>query len=260
MDFPQIGFGTYKIKEQEEIDFVLKTAIEKNYFLIDTAEVYKNQKQIGNFLKNNIINRENIWITTKLSFHAMKKGEKAINTSIQNTFNDLGVDYIDLFLIHAPIEQTYVYAWNKLRELQKENKIRYIGVSNFTVSKLEKFIGLIGHEEAKYIFCNQFEFSPFLNRNELVTFCKKNNIHVTVYGLFYKINNVIEDIANKLGKTVYQVLLTWAIQKGLHVIPMAKEAQHIEDNINLDFTLNDEDMDKLNSLDENFSLYPWYLD
>lgn len=259
MEFPLIGIGTYKLRTQESINIALDNAIKNGYKLIDTAEHYKNQKLIGNYFLNNPDVRKNIWITSKVSFVSMKKGEDEIIKGIEKTFEDLNTDYIDLYILHAPIEENYIFAWNHIRSLQKMGKIRHVGVSNFTVSKLVKFMELIGPEESKYIFCNQIEFNPFLNRKEIINFCIENNICVTAYGSLYKSNEMIVNIANKLNKTPQQVLLKWAIQQNIRVIPMSQNPDHIKDNFNLDFEIPKDMIDNMSELNENYSHYPKYL-
>lgn len=259
MELPLIGIGTYKLRTQEAINITLDNAIKNGYKLIDTAEHYKNQKLIGNYFLNNPNVRQNIWITSKASFVNMKKGEDEIIKGINKTFEDLNTDYVDLYLLHAPIEEGYISAWNYMRTLQKAGKIHHVGVSNFTVPKLIKFMDLIGPEESKYIYCNQIEFNPFLNRKEIVKFCNKNNIHVTAYGSLYKSNEMIENIANNLNKTLQQILLKWAISQNIRVIPMSQNPDHIKDNINLDFEIPQDMIDKMNELNENYSHYQKYL-
>ena len=258
MEFPIIGFGTYKIRTQEAMNYALTHAFSNNYKMIDCAEIYRNQKLIGNYLKDNNIDRNKIWITSKASFASMKHSEEEVIKGINKTFIDLQTDYIDLYLIHAPVESRWIFTWNYLRELQKQNKIRYIGVSNFTVDKLNKFMELIG-DESKYIFCNQIEYNPFLNRKDLIELCNKNNIHITAYGSLYKINDTIENIARKLEATPQQVLLKWAIQKNIRVIPTSDNAIFIKDNITLSFTIENDYVKKMDELNENYSLYEKYL-
>ena len=259
MNFPLIGFGTYKIRSQDDINNALNYAFKHNYKMIDTAEIYKNQKQIGNYLFANKINRNEIWITSKVSFVSMKKSEEEIIKGINKTFEDLQTDYIDLYLIHSPVEERYIFAWKYIRELQEKGKIRYVGVSNFTVPKLRKFMDLIGPEESKYIFCNQIEYNPFLNRTDIIDFCHNNNINITAYGSLYKYNQIIEEIANKLNKTPQQVLLRWSTQKNIHVIPTSLNEDYIKQNMDIQFDIPDNDVNIMNQFNENFSNYPKYL-
>jgi diketogulonate reductase-like aldo/keto reductase len=259
MDFPLIGFGTYKLRNMESISIGLKNAIEQGYNMIDTAEIYRNQKFIGSFLKENNINREKIWITSKVSFASMKKSEEEVIKGITKTFQDLQTNYIDLYLIHAPIEERWVFTWNYLRKLQKDGIIRHIGISNYTIDKLKRFINIIGQDEARYIFCNQIEYNPFLNRSDLIDFCNMNDIIVTAYGSLYKTNSIIDNIALKYNMTPQQILLKWSVQKNIRVIPMSENPIYIRDNINLNFILSDEDIKTMNNMNENYSMYQKYL-
>jgi len=261
MDFPHIGIGTYQAKPQEEIDLMLTSALNFGYKMIDTAEVYRNQKYIGNFFKNNQnFDRTKIWITSKVSFVNTKKGDlPGVVKGIEKTFKDLNTDYIDLYLIHCPVENMDLHVWNILRLYQKAEKIKNIGLSNFTLEKLINFINIIGEEEAKYIFCNQIEYNPFLNRKDLIDFCKNKNIKVVAYGSIYKKNKTVEEIAKKLGKTPEQVLLKWALENGIHIVPKSLNPKHILDNISINFKIDNEDMILLNNLNENYSQYKKYL-
>ena len=261
MELPLIGIGTYTVKPQEEINNMLGWAIRGGYTMIDTAEIYRNQKYIGTFLKNNLdIKRENIWITSKINFaNVLKEDMKNVMKSLNKTFNDLNTNYVDLYLIHCPVETMDIKIWNILRNYQKEGKIRYVGLSNFTLDKLKNFIKQIGDEESKYIYCNQIEYNPFLNRKDLVDFCFENNIKVIAYGSLNKKNEIIENIAKKINKTPEQILLKWALQNKVHIIPMAKNINYIKDNISLDFNIDNDTMSLLNNLNENFAVFEKYL-
>ena len=257
MDYPKIGLGTYKLRSQESINKALNYAFENGYKMIDCAEIYKNQHLIGEYLKN--IDRTSIWITSKVSFVNMKKGMDQVIRGIEKTFMDLQTNYIDLYLIHAPIEDTLIETWNYLRKLQSEGKIRHIGLSNFTLIKLQNFIKKIG-DESRYIFCNQIECNPFLNRKDLIDFCQDNGIKVIAYGSLYKYNDDVINIANFYKKTPQQILLKWALQKNIHVIPMSETFEYTRDNIQIfDFDISEKFMNILDNLNENYSLYPKYL-
>jgi diketogulonate reductase-like aldo/keto reductase len=261
MELPLIGIGTYTVKPQEEINNMLGCAIRCGYTMIDTAEIYRNQKYIGTFLKNNPdIKREKIWITSKINFtNVYKEKIDEINKSLNQTFIDLNTSYIDLYLIHCPIETMDIKIWNILRKYQKDGKIRHVGVSNFTLDKLKVFINKIGKDEAKFIYCNQIEYNPFLNRKDLLDFCFENNIKIIAYGSLNKKNHIIEDIAKSLNKTSEQVLLKWALQNKVHIIPMAQDVNYIKDNISLDFKIDNNNMNLINSLNENYAVFAKYL-
>jgi diketogulonate reductase-like aldo/keto reductase len=261
MEFSSIGIGTYKVKPQEQMDNLLNSALRCGYKMIDTAEIYRNQKFIGEFFrKYPEFDRTKLWITTKVSFDNVKnRNDEVIIKSINKTFIDLNTDYVDLYLIHCPIENKNVKVWNILRQYQKKGKIRHIGISNFTLDKLKVFMEEIGEEESKYIFCNQIEYNPFLNRKDLVEFCLKNNIKVVAYGCLYKNNEIIDAIATKINKTSEQVLLKWCLQNKVNIITTSDNHKYINDNICLDFEIDKDDMETMNNLNDNFCIYTKYL-
>jgi len=260
---PDIGFGTYKLKSQDEFNISLDSVFKNQTgkVMIDTAELYRNQHYIGTYISNSKINRKDYWITSKISFHTMRKKEEDIIKSINKSLEDLKVDYIDLYLLHASTEDN-ITPWKILRQFQKEGKLKYIGVSNFNVTNLTKFIKDINEihpDESKYIYANQLEYNPYLNRTELINLCHDLNIKVIGYGSFYKITDEIHQIANEIDKTSYQVILKWMLQNKVSIIPMSHNPEHIYDNMNLDFELNDKHMDKLNCLNDGSSKYERYL-
>lgn len=251
-----IFFGTYKLTEKDVLEKALQNAIDSGFRYFDCAELYKNQDMIGNFFQNSNLKREDIWITSKVSFRMIPKGEEFIQKSIEKTLCDLKTDYIDLMLIHAPTKNN-VLCWNILNQYKKSGKIRYIGISNFNVVELEKFCNDITNPQD--IFCNQIEFNPFLNRSELISLCKQKNIRLVNYGTLYKSNDFIDSLQTKYKKTSKQILIKFTQQKGFNPIIMAIEKNHIEEDSNVDFEIEKEDFDKIDMFDENYSLYKRYL-
>ena len=257
-DIPSIGLGTYTNNTKDGIYSALNSAIVENYPMIDTAELYKNHEFIGDFFSENDNYRKNVWITTKLSFRTIEKGNEKMKESIEKMFDDLNVDIIDLVLIHAPTKNNRI-AWDLLRSYQDDHKIRKVGISNFNQKNLEEFIKEIGPEEASKIYCNQIEANPFLNRPELYKLCKNNNIKMIAYGSLYKENEFIQNLAQKLNVSTKQLLLKWAQQTGFSVIPFATNHGYIKENINLDFEISKEDFEILNTFNEGFSKYKRFL-
>jgi diketogulonate reductase-like aldo/keto reductase len=264
-ELPSIGFGTYKLKSQEEFNTSLDAVFKyKNnrQVMIDTAELYRNQSYIGTYLQNNPqIKRDEYWITSKISFHTMRKKEEDMIKSINKSLEDLKVVYIDLYLLHASTEDN-ITPWKILRQFQKDGKIKNIGVSNFNVINLTKFIKEINEihpDESKYIFANQLEYNPFLNRTELINLCHDHNIKVIGYGSFYKMNDDITRIAEEINKTSYQLILKWMLQNKVNIIPMSRDPKHIYDNMNLDFELNKDHMYRLDCMNDGSSKYERYL-
>lgn len=255
-DEKTIFFGTYKLIEKDVLYKALDNAYKCGFRYFDLAELYKNQHLIGDFFQEKKIKRENIWLTSKVSFRVIPKGEDAIRKSIEKTFEDLKTDYIDLMIIHAPTKNN-ILCWNILQEYKKAGKIRYTGISNFNVIELEKFYSEI--ENPEDIYCNQIEFNPFLNRTELINLCKKKNIKLTCYGTLCKSNNFIDSLQEKYKKSTKQILIRFSIQKGFIPLIMAIEKEHIEEDMDVDFTIDEDDYNKMDLFDENYSLYKRYL-
>jgi len=257
-DIPQIGLGTYTNNTKDGVYSALDSAMDHKYPMIDTAELYKNHKFIGDYFSENDESRKNVWITTKLSFRTIEKGEKKMRESMEKMFSDLNVDLIDLVLIHAPTKNNK-QAWNLIRSYQDDGKINKVGISNFNVENLEKFIEDIGPNESTKIYCNQIEANPFLNRPDLYKLCKDNNIKMIAYGSLYKENDFIQQLASRLGVTTNQVLLKWAQQTGFSIIPFSMIPLYIKENKNLDFEIPEEDFKIMNTFNEGYSQYKRFL-
>lgn len=254
-------FGSYKLTNPEELNIALSNAVNAGVTHYDFAELYKNQDMIGDFFQkifqNSDKKRSDFWFTSKVSFRSIPKGEESIRKSIEKTFSDLKLDYIDLMLIHAPTKNN-ILCWNILNEYKHLGKIKNIGISNFNVTELEKFCNEISNPEN--IFCNQIEFNPFLNRTELINLCKQKNIKLSCYGTLYKSNDFIDSLQEKYNKTTKQILIQFAIQKGFNPIIMAINKNHIEEDFNYKpFQIEHNDYDKMDLFDENYSMYKRYL-
>jgi diketogulonate reductase-like aldo/keto reductase len=249
-------FGTYKLLDEEILHNSLQTAYNTGYRHFDCAELYKNQHMIGNFFKQNNIPRESYWLTSKLSFRVIPKGEIEMRKSLEKTFIDLSTNYIDLMLIHSPCKLDTL-AWTILTEYKKNNRIKNIGISNYNIENLSRFMSSINNPTE--IYCNQIEFNPFLNRTDLLQKCQDNSIQVITYGNLYKSNELIEMIGQKLDRTKEQILLKYAIQKNLSIVTTATNAEYIKINYNLDFTIEQLDIDCMDQLNENFSLYRRFI-
>jgi len=262
-----IYFGTYTITDETILLNSLETAYKYGYRRIDTATLYKNQHIIGQFLNTPALNtidntdttlktdttklnsilskRDTLWITSKVSFRIMPKGELEICKSIDKTLSDLQINYIDLMIIHSP-EKNDILTWKILCEYKEKGLIRNIGLSNYNLEKLKHFIESIDNPED--IYCNQIEFNPFLNRKELIDYCKSLNIKVVTYGNLYYTNYIIDAIAEKMNKTKEQICARFALQKDLDIIVMATDEKYIKMNIELNFTISDEDMEEIEKI------------
>lgn len=258
---PVIGLGTYLSNNDEEVVNAVKWALSAGYRLIDTAMTYDNEEGIGKGIRESGVKREELFITTKLwnTDQGYDNTLQAIDTSLEK----LGLTYVDLYLIHWPTaddkgvvsinkrEET----WKAMEEIYKSGKAKAIGVSNYTIRHLEEM-----KNYAKITpMVNQVEFHPFLYQEELLNYCKQNNIQLEAYRPLTKgkkLNNkTIKEIANKYNKTDAQILLRWSLQHGCVAIPKSVHKERIEENINIfDFELSAEDMEKLDSLNENLHL------
>lgn len=253
---PIVGFGTYKCEEQEGIESV-KCAISNGYSLIDTAAFYGNEEAVGKGIKASGVSREEIFITSKLWRESL--GYESTKKEFKKSLNRLNVEYIDLYLIHWPAnaknydnwQKTNADTWRAMEELQAEGKIKSIGVSNFFQEHLEALF-----QTANLIpSINQIEFHPGYWQQELVAYCKSQNIVVEswsplargkVFG-----NEVLQAISKKHNKSVSQVCLRWIIQHDVIVIPKSTSPKRIEENINVfDFELSKEEMELINNLPE----------
>ncbi|MBN1074276.1 aldo/keto reductase [Clostridium botulinum] len=246
---PLLGFGTYKVNDGKEVINSVKEALKLGYRHIDTAAFYKNEDGVGIAIKESGIKREDIFLVSKV-WNTEQGYEKTLK-SFENSIKNLQTDYLDLFLIHWP-QPLNKKTWKALEELYKENKVRAIGVSNFTVNHLKD---LISDSEITPMV-NQVEFHPKLVQEDLIKFCNDNNIQLEAWsplmrGKIFEIE-ILKDIAKKYKKTVSQIVLRWDVQMGVVTIPKSITPFRIKENTEIfDFELTEEDMRKITKLDEN---------
>ena len=243
IQIPCVGFGTSLI-EGEECVVNIKRALSSGYRHIDTASAYKNEQYIGLAIKESNIPREDLFITSKVWKDSMGY-ENTIN-SFNNSLENLGLDYLDLFLIHWPRnndESLNIKTWKALEELYKQKKVRAIGVSNFLKHHLENLL-----DNCEIIpMVDQIEFHPGLMREETVKFCRENNIIVEAWAPLGKgkmlQNKDLIEIAKKYNKSVAQICIKWCLQNG--VIPLPKSTnldRMIENQAVFDFSISEEDL------------------
>lgn len=249
IEIPQIGFGTWQLTGQECIDSV-KKALEIGYRHIDTAEIYRNEEEVGQAIKDSNIPREEIFITTKVWQDQLNYDRvlKACEISLKK----LQTDYIDLYLIHWPDKYLNMQEILKaFKLLYDKGKIKSFGVSNFTINHIKDTLK-ITNELNLPVTINQVEFHPLFYQKELLEFCNENNIKITAYSPLAR-GKVMEDpslknIAENHNKNPAQVGLKWMIQKNIIVIPKAAKENHIKDNFKLDFNLSEEEMKIIDSI------------
>ena len=246
---PQLGLGTWQLNSSECIHSV-KRALELGYTHIDTAEMYMNEEEIGVAIKNSA--REKLFITSKV----WQKGltYERVLKACEISLTKLGTEYLDLYLIHWP--DKYMDLRDVLKAFKKlydGKKIRAFGVSNFTINHLKDTLK-VANELNLPISVNQVEFHPYLYQKELLNFCKEHNIILTAYSPLIKgkivSDETINKIANKHEKTPGQVTLQWMIQKSIVVIPKASSENHLKENINLNFSLDEEDIMKIDNINK----------
>jgi 2,5-diketo-D-gluconate reductase A len=254
---PLIGFGTYSLNGATASSSVA-TAITAGYRLLDTATTYGNEEWVGKGIKESGINRDELFITTKLWVDDMgyEKTKKAFEVSLQK----LGVDYIDLYLIHRPRPREDIKgSWKAMEELYKAGKIKAIGVSNFEPEQLEE---LLSYAEIKPAV-NQIETHPFFHQFKAQQILQKAGIQMEAWSplaggrndIFS--NPVLAAIAKKHTKSNAQIALRWIIQRGIIAIPRTSNREYMLENLNIiDFELDDDDLKQIAALDLNTTQFP----
>ncbi|MBO6571029.1 MAG: aldo/keto reductase [Balneola sp.] len=248
IDVPEIGLGTFKLigKECEQI---VKLALNVGYRHIDTAQEYKNEREIGEAIKHAHIPREELFLTTKISMLNMEADD--VIKSTERSLQDLDVPYLDLLLIHWPnpdvdIEQTI----EAMLSIRDQGKALNIGVSNFPMKHLKE----VNDELAAPIFCNQVEYHAHLGQFDLLDYAAENDLMVTAYSPLGQgkvlEEPLIKELAQKYGKTPAQIALRWLIeQEQVVVIPKASNKAHLEENMDIyDFVLEDDDFYAIDEL------------
>lgn len=252
---PILGLGVYQITDYQECKNTVLDALKIGYRSIDIAAIYKNEEAVGEAIKESGINREDLFITTKLWIK--DAGYDSAKKAFELSLKKLQVDYLDLYLIHQPYGDIYG-SWKAMEELYKEGKIRAIGVSNFHPDRL---MDLIVHNEI-IPAVNQIETHPFFQRNNDQKFLKENDVQIESWASFAEgkndifHNEILSKIGEKYNKSVAQVILRWLVQRDVVVIPKSVKKERLEENFNVfDFDLSLDDMSLIASLDKNESLF-----
>ncbi|KAH8920507.1 Aldo/keto reductase [Atractiella rhizophila] len=255
---PVIGLGVFENPNCEEACI---EAFQCGYRHIDTAQIYKNETAVGNAIRKCSLARDEVFITTKLKtkFYAKRPSGKKPHSyektllGVKESLANLGVDYIDLFLIHSPHggKDARLKTWEGLEICRKEGKIKSIGVSNYGVHHLREIE--MNYPETK-ICVNQIELSPFCQQKDIVQYCRKHEIVVSAYSPLIRGQNhdhpILTDIAKRNNATVAQVLIRWSLQKGYNPLPKSATPSRIKENFDVfNFTLSEEDMKTLDTLD-----------
>lgn len=256
---PWFGIGVFKVEEGPELVNAVKTAIKHGYRSVDTAAIYGNEEGVGQGIREGIkeagIAREDLFVTSKVWNADL--GYDSTIAAYEASLNKLGLEYLDLYLIHWPVEGKYNDGWRALETLYKEGRVKAIGVSNFQIHHLED---LMKDAEIKPMV-NQVEYHPRLTQKELQSFCKEHGIQLEAWSPLMQgellDHQILKDIANKYDKSIAQVILRWDLQNGVVTIPKSTKEHRIVENATVfDFELTEEDMKRIDDLNQNYRVGP----
>lgn len=252
---PQLGFGVFQVPDQQQAEDAVAAALQTGYRLIDTVAAYGNEEGVGAAIRKSGIKREDIFLTSKLwvSDFTYERAKAGIDRSLTN----LGLDYIDLYLLHQPYGDV-AGAWRALEEAQKAGKIRSIGVSNFSPAQMENLSLMAQVKPA----VNQIEISPWFQEKDSVEYLQAQNVQPEAWAPFAEgkhhifADPTIGAIAQAHGKSNGQVILRWLLQRGIVAIPKSVHRARIEENFDVfDFELSDDEMETMNGLDRHESQF-----
>ncbi|HFK1452236.1 TPA: aldo/keto reductase [Bacillus pacificus] len=259
VEMPWFGLGVFKVEDGPELVEAVKSAIKAGYRSIDTAAIYGNEKAVGEGIRAGIkeagISREDLFITSKV--WNSDQGYETTLAAYEESLKKLELDYLDLYLVHWPVEGKYKDTWRALETLYKEKRVRAIGVSNFQIHHLQD---VLADADMKPMI-NQVEYHPRLTQKELQAFCKEQGIQMEAWSPLMQgqllDNETLQAIAEKHGKTTAQVILRWDLQNGVITIPKSTKEHRIIANADVfNFELTKEDMEKIDALNQNHRVGP----
>jgi len=259
VNMPWLGLGVFKVAEGSELVQAVASAVKHGYRSIDTAAIYENEKSVGEGIREAIrehsIRREDLFVTSKVWNADL--GYESTLAAYETSLQKLGLDYLDLYLIHWPVQGKYKEAWRALETLYKAGRVKAIGVSNFQIHHLKD---LMKDAEIKPAV-NQVEFHPRLTQQELRDFCKEQGIQLEAWSPLMQGQLLdhpdLQELAAKYGKSVAQVILRWDLQHGVITIPKSTKEQRIIENADLfDFELSADDMNRIDRLNQDLRVGP----
>lgn len=255
LKMPKLGLGVYQITDEFACRNTVESALDIGYRLIDTAQAYHNEKFVGDAIKQSNIPREELFITTKLWL--ADTGYKSTIKAFENSLKNLGLDYLDLYLIHQPIGD-YYGSWKTMEELYEQGLIKAIGVANFMPDRL---MDLICNNKILPAI-DQVEVNPFCQRQIDEIMMKEKNVQMQSWGPFAEgrnnifQNEVLQKIADKYQKSIAQIILRWLLQRNIVCIPKSVRIERLKENFNVfDFELSSEDMNLISTLDTKKSCF-----
>ncbi|GIO96685.1 glyoxal reductase [Paenibacillus lautus] len=259
VNMPWFGLGVFKVEEGPELVNAVRTAIQHGYRSVDTAAIYGNEEGVGQGIREGLeaagIKREDLFVTSKVWNADL--GYESTLKAYDESLRKLGLEYLDLYLIHWPVEGKYIDAWKALETLYKEGRVKSIGMSNFQIHHLEK---LMKETEIKPMV-NQVEYHPRLTQKELQAFCHTNGIQLEAWSPLMQGQLLdqedLQRIAEKHHKSIAQIILRWDLQNGVVTIPKSTKEHRIAENAAIfDFELSDEEMQRIDSLNQNHRVGP----
>jgi diketogulonate reductase-like aldo/keto reductase len=243
-EIPLLGLGVWQVPDGPECENAVRWALEAGYRHVDTAQAYGNEASVGRALRDSGVPRDDVFITTKFS-----PGHKDPEAEAQRSLERLGVEFVDLYIIHWP-QGGPTWAWDGMQRAQQSGYARSIGVSNFSVAELDELLAVADTPPA----VDQVQFSPFEFRRRLLEACEERGVVIEAYSPLgtgrHLGDEAVAEIAERLGRTPAQVLIRWALQRNLVVLPKSTHETRIEENGQVfDFTLSDADVAALDALD-----------
>ncbi|WP_346655553.1 aldo/keto reductase [Lysinibacillus sphaericus] len=260
LEMPLIGYGVFRVPEGDDLAEAVKTAIAKGYRSIDTAQVYRNEESVGRGIRaaidEGLVTREELFVTSKVWNDGLSYEETL--AAYDSSLEKLGLDYLDLYLVHWPgIDSNYVDVYKALEKVYQDGRVRSIGVSNFHVHHLEHLL----KETSIVPVINQIEFHPHLIQEEVRAFCKEKGIQVEAWSPLMNGSlleeSLIQQLASKYGKTPAQIVLRYDVQHDVVTIPKTMTPARMTENLTVfDFALTEEEMAQLDALNDGLRCGP----